>query len=564
MEFIWNERHARRGRMPQCEQRDGDVQLQGTRTMSGLNATYQRLSELDKASPLEPAQLIELATSAYLIGKESESLSMLIRAHQAFIQHRDLRSAGGVAARIASILMNTGDVAQTAGWMARASRLLDESGEPGVERGYLLIPAARQSIMSGNAADAESKFAEAAEIGERFGDVDLMNLARHGHGRALIERGELERGVALLDEVMVAVTAGEVSTIFAGIIYCSVLSACSDLFDIARAREWTQALTRWCDAQPEMVSYRGECLVHRAEIISLQGVWPDALHEALFACERLAQPPGQPAFGRALYQVAELHRLRGDIEKAETAYRQAAESGGSPFPGLALLRLAQGRRDDAAGAIARVLQEARHRRARARALSAAVEILLACGDVAAARTAADELDGIARAIATPFVRAIAAQAKGAVLLSEGHATEALSACRTAWKLWRELEVPYEAARSQVLIAQACRTLHDNDSADIELDAACRTFQQLGARLDVARVQTFRASPAPATNLTARELQVLRLVATGRTNRAISEELSLSEKTVARHVSNIFNKLDVSSRAAATAYAFEHHLIESST
>jgi DNA-binding CsgD family transcriptional regulator len=487
-----------------------------------------------------------------------------MRAHHGFFHEGDLRRAGGIAARIASILMNTGDAAQSAGWLARGARLLDESGDPGVERGYLLIPAARQSIMSGNVADAESKFAEAVEIGERFGDVDLMNLARQGHGRALIEGGELERGVALLDEVMVAVTAGEVSTIFAGIIYCSVLSACSDLFDIARAREWTQALTRWCDAQPEMVPYRGECLVHRAEIISLQGVWPDALHEALLACERLAQPPGQAAFGRALYQVAELHRLRGEIEKAEAAYRRAAESGGSPYPGLALLRLAQGRRDDAAGAIARVLQESRHRRARAGVLNAAVEITVACADMAAARRAADELDAIARAVATPFLRATAAQANGTVLLAEGNPTAALSACRTAWTLWRELVVPYEAARCQVLIAHACRALHDNDSAEIELDAASRTLQQLGARLDVARLQAFRRSPTDAPPLTTRELQVLRLVATGRTNRAISEELGLSEKTVARHVSNIFNKLDVSSRAAATAYAFEHHLIESPT
>ena len=285
--------------------------------MAGLKGTYELLRERDRESPLAPPELIELATAAYLVGKDDDSLTTLIRAHQGFVQQRDFRRAGGIAARISSILMNGANAAQAAGWLARAARLLDESGDPGVERGYLLVAEARHSIMSGHVAQAADKFAEAAAIGERFGDADLTSLARQGHGRVLIERGEIERGIALLDEAMVAVTAGELSTIIAGIVYCSVLSACADLFDVGRAREWTEALTRWCDAQPDLVPYRGECLVHRAEVISLRGVWPDALHEALLACERLGEPPGQPAFGAALYQVAELHRLRGELDEAE-------------------------------------------------------------------------------------------------------------------------------------------------------------------------------------------------------------------------------------------------------
>jgi DNA-binding CsgD family transcriptional regulator len=386
-----------------------------------------------------------------------------------------------------------------------------------------------------------------------------------GRGRSLIELATSHAGVALLDEVMVAVTAGEVSTIYAGIIYCSVVSACSDLFDIGRARE-VDAGVEGGGATPSPTWSRIEAnaSVHRAEIISLQGVWPDALHEALLACEQLSEPPGQPAFGAALYQVAELHRLRGELEEAETAYRRTAECGRSPYPGLALLRLAQGRRDDAAAAIGRVLQEARHRRVRSRILRAAVEIMLACDDVPAARRMADELDTLAQTIGTPFLRATAAQARGSVLLAEGNAAEALSACRDAWTLWRALEVPYETARTQVLIARVCQMLDDNDSADIELDAASRTFQQLGARLDLARLDKCSGKPSSVAGLTSRELEVLRLVATGRTNRAIAEELGLSEKTVARHLSNIFNKLDVSSRAGATAYAFEHRLVAPST
>ena len=526
--------------------------------MSGLTETYERLSSLDKTRALGPEQLFELSTTAYLLGKEEEALATLIRVQQAFAQSGELRRAGGMAARIASILMNTREGAQAAGWMARATRLLGASGDPGVEYGHLLLAAARQAIASGNIADAEAKFAEAAAIAERFGDTDLMHLARQGHGRVLIARGEVARGVALLDEVMVAVTAGEVSPVIAGIIYCSVLSACSELCDVGRAREWTAALTRWCDARPEMVPYRGECLVHRAEVISFNGAWPDALHEALLACEHLSQPPGQPAFGAALYQVAELHRLRGNLDEAEAAYRKVTECGGSPYPGLALLRHAQGRPNDAAAAIRRLLTEGGRRRPRSRLLDAAVEITIACGDIETARAAADELVAIAATLGTPFMRASAAQANGAVLIAEGHASAALTELRTAWLLWRELEVPYEAARAQVLIAAACRAVGDHDSAALELDAACRAFEQLEARTDLARVRP-SGSERSAAGLTSRELQVLRLVATGRTNRAIAAELRLSEKTVARHISNIFNKLNVSSRAAATAYAFEHGL-----
>jgi len=532
--------------------------------MAGWRATYERLAARDADAPLAPPELLELAVAAYLLGKDSESVATLIRAHQGFVRSRDLRQAAGVAARLALIAVNAGDVAQTAGWMSRATRLLDEYGEPCPERGHLLMAAARLSLMNRKIDEAHTQFAEAAAIGEQFGDADLTNLSRHGVGRTLIELGDIEQGVALLDEVMVAVMAGEVSTIYAGIIYCSVLSACSDLFDLGRAREWTRALTGWCAAQPDMVPYRGECLVHRAEITSLRGVWPDALNEALLACERLSEPPGQPAFGAALYQLAELHRLRGDLEQAEDAYRKAAATGRSPFPGLALLRLAQGRRDDATASIGRVLQEARHRRVRAKLLAAAVEILLADGDVAAARRCADELTTVADTVKTPLLKAMSADAHGAVLLADGDATTALSVSRTAWNLWRELEVPYQAARTQVLISHACRALGDNDSADVELDAARRIFAQLGAKTDLERPQEPVRTEEHGSGLTARELQVLRLVATGQSNRAIAARLQLSEKTVARHLSNIFNKLGVSSRAAATAYAFTHQLTDRPT
>jgi DNA-binding CsgD family transcriptional regulator len=355
-----------------------------------------------------------------------------------------------------------------------------------------------------------------------------------------------------------------------------VIAACFEMLDLRRAREWTSALTRWCAAQPDLVAYRGVCLIHRAEILTMQGVWPDALDQAQRACDQLSQPPpGQPEIGNARYHLGELHRLRGDFAKAEEIYRDASQAGRAPQPGLARLRLAQGRIDAAKAAICRLLDEGSpDARARSLMLAAAVEILLASNEVSAARRASDELSAIASQIDTPLLRATSAGATGAVLLAEEDPRAASAVLRVACTLWRDLDVPYEAARVRVLIAQACSALGDIDSAQLELDAAIHIFRKLGAAPDLARAEALAtvdtAPPASAAGgdltvttgvpLTGREVQVLRLVATGKTNRAIADALGISEKTVARHISNIFTKLDLSSRAAATAYAFQHDLV----
>jgi DNA-binding CsgD family transcriptional regulator len=380
-----------------------------------------------------------------------------------------------------------------------------------------------------------------------------------GRGRSLIALGRRAEGVALLDEVMVGVLAGELSPIVTGIVYCSVISACFESSDVRRAQEWTEALNDWCATQPGLVPYRGECMAHRADLLRLRGEWRQALDEAHHAYDALAVGK-RPGRGATAYAIGELHRLTGDAAAAEEAYRQASEHGRSPQPGLALLRLAQGRKDDARLAITRVLLEQTRGRQRIDALTGAVEVLLACGDPAGARAAADELLAIASATDSPWLRAVAAQADGAVKLDMGDPQSAVAPLREAVTLWRELDVPYEVARAGVLTALACRRLGDVDGARLELDAATRVFQQIGAIADLKRLDALRATPvATPGGLTSREVEVLRLIAQGKSNRAIAEALDISEKTVARHVSNIFTKLDLASRAAATAYAFTHGL-----
>jgi DNA-binding CsgD family transcriptional regulator len=522
---------------------------------------FAELSAADREAPLEPEDLERLAMAAYLLGRDDDSVEVWERAHHELLRRGDEERAARCAGWMVFVLMNGGEFARGGGWLARARRLLDDGQRDCAERGHLLVPVAFQRAFAGDWPSAYAISAQAAEIGDRFGDIDLVTLARNIQGRALIGQGKTVEGMTLLDEVMVAVMADEVSEIVAGAVYCSVIEACREVFDLRRAQQWTAALTHWCDSQPDLVPFSGNCLVHRAEIMQLHGAWPDALDAAQRACERLLRR-AQPAVGAAFYQQGELHRLCGEFAQADEAYEQASRWGRDPQPGLARLRLAQGRVDAAEAAIRRAAAGAQDPVARAHLLPALVEIMCAAGDVRAARAAADELSEMADDLDAPLLRALATHAQGAVLLFESDARAALGAQRHAWTAWQELEVPYEAARARVLIGLACRALGDEETAEMELDAARSVFEQLGAVTDLERAHALsRKAPAkPAGGLTAREFEVLRLVATGKTNRSIAADLFLSEKTVARHVSNIFGKLGLSSRAAATAYAYEHDLV----
>jgi DNA-binding CsgD family transcriptional regulator len=386
-------------------------------------------------------------------------------------------------------------------------------------------------------------------------------MARLGRGQSLIVLGEIDRGVALLDDAMLEVTSGELSPVVTGIVYCASIEAFHGLYDLRRAQGWTEALTRWRNEQPDLVPFRGRCLVFRAELMRFHGDWPSATAEVQLAEEVLLRPPPEPAAGEAFYLQAELCRLRGEFDAADAAYREAAGWGRRAEPGLALLRLAQGRVEAARTMLDRAIDETPTGLSRAPLLEATVTIAIADARLDKARGAADELGRLAGITSTPLLDAVAASADGAVRSASGEPLAALSAYRRAADLWQTLDAPYELALIREGIGLACRELGDEENAKIALEAARAAFERLGALPDARRLDAFLGVPPPTPGgLSAREVEVLGRLAHGATNREIATALGISERTVDRHVSNIYAKLDVSSRAAATAFALEHRLV----
>jgi DNA-binding CsgD family transcriptional regulator len=544
---------------------DAIVELERGRDAHARRAwtdAYESLSLADEDEPLGPEDLELLATTAYMLGRDEEFVRAMERAHHAYAQAGDALRAVRCGFWLALTLMLGGEIGRATGWLGRAQRLLDREERDCVERGYLLVPVMLREVGTADYDAAYVTAARAAEIGQRFADPDLTAIAVHEQGFARVRQGRIADGLALLDEAMVAVTAGELNPIVTGLVYCSVIESCQEAHALSRAHEWTTALTQWCEQQPEMVSFTGRCLVHRAEIMQLHGAWPAALEEARRAGRRFRQTMSTAGVGLALYQQAEVHRLRGEFDLAEKVYREASSCGLEPQPGLALLRLAEGNANAAATTMRRLIGETTEPVKRARLLPGHVEAMLAVGDVRAARRASVELDELAEGQERGMLGAMAAHARGSVELAEDDPRAALLALRPAREVWLELGVPYEAARVRVLMGLACRALGDHDSSAMELEAAREAFDALGAAPDVARVDRLAESEplVDAHGLTPRELQVLRLLAAGESNKAIAAELVLSKRTVDRHVSNIFGKLGVSSRAAATAFAYEHELV----
>ncbi len=518
-----------------------------------------------ETSPLLEEDRWRLAWSCGLGGRDSEMLRVLEGIYQLHAEAGKPQSAARAAFWLGFRLLGMGDFSSANGWLARAERMVERAGCECVEQGYLLLPEIRRQFTAGNYALAYDAAVRAERLGERFADADLRVFARNLQGRVLLRQGAFEAGLKLLDEAMLSVTQGELSPSICGLIYCSAIDTCQSAFALDRARQWTAALSRWCDAQPQLITFTGACMVSRAEILQVGGQWSEALAESERAIERYLATLGASATGEARYRQAEIQRLRGELVAAEESYREASRCGRDPQPGLALLRLAQGRADTALHAIRRAAGDVREPFRRAKLLPALIQILLANGAIEEARTASAELDELASGFGSELLQSLALHARGTVELAEGNAADAAVTLRMAFHGLLQVGAPYLAAQARVSLACACQALGDEDGAMLEAQAARVEFQSLGAMFDVAEIERLsRSADATVTlnpgGLTTRELEVLRLVAVGKTNKLIARELCLSEKTVDRHLSNILAKLAVPSRAAATAYAYEHHLL----
>ncbi|MGC0249315.1 LuxR C-terminal-related transcriptional regulator [Pseudactinotalea sp. Z1748] len=540
----------------------GDVEFEQARdafARGDWDVAFEGWSAADTAA-LTPADLEDFATTAELMGRHTETVRALQHAFLRRQQEQDPAGAVTCAFRLAMSSATHGEPAMFAGWTSRAEALLAELGGDGPERGWVEFLRMFRALGTGEYAEAAAAADEASEIGHRHHDPDLIAMSVCARGRMAIYAGRVTEGLALLDEAMVRVIAGEASPIIAGHVYCTAIEGCQEISDFARVAEWTAALERWCAAQPGLLAFTGQCAVHRGQLMRIRGEWSAALEEYELATARYRQVGAPDAVGLAAAEAGDVHRLRGEWEQADAFYQIAADHGHDPQPGLALLWSARGGLDAARGVIDRLLAEGGGPVQRCRLLPAAVDILIASGEVERAREGAGELDALAVTAGCLSLEAAAAQACGAVELAAGDPLGALPYLRKAHQLWTRAESPYDGARTQVLTGRALAAVGDGQSARREFEAARATFRRLGARPAADDVTDLLAPPSLPAGLTAREVEVLRLVAAGRGNAQIATDLVLSEKTVARHLSNIFTKLDVGSRTAATAFAFTHGLV----
>jgi DNA-binding CsgD family transcriptional regulator/tetratricopeptide (TPR) repeat protein len=532
---------------------------------------FRALERLDAVVPLAAEDLDRLAWTAALTARDDAMLPALERLHDTRLAQGERAGAARAALWLGFRLFARGESSRASAWLARCQRLADEmsggSDQGCVEQGYLMLPRATGCLVRGDAASAQAAAAQGVAVAQRFQDPDLFAFAANLEGRAWLALGELQRGLAQMDEAMVRVMSGSLAPIVTGLVYCSAIASAQRVFAFERTREWTAGLDRWCRTQPQLVMFQGHCLVHRAQILRLEGRWPEAMQEARLALQRCAGEFDAEAAGLAHYELAEVHRLRGETEAAEAAYREASRRGVDPLPGLPLLRESQGDADGAIAALRRFVDTKREPLDRARCLPALVEAQAVHGDVDGARASMAELQLTAARCRMPVLAALAEHAAAALDLADERWREVPERIAAAAATWRTLPAPFLLSQGRVLLARAYLGLGDAEGAALELDGAAEVFRRLVATPSLASVDALRErcrgtreAVKPPFGLTPRELEVLRLVATGRTNKQVARELALSAKTIDRHLSNIFGKLAVSTRAAATALAHQRGLV----
>lgn len=518
------------------------------------------------------ADLVASGTAAHLAGDYDRAVKDLRLAYRRATDAGDTGAAFSVAFSLAMVFGTTCQPAQFNGWVGRAEQLLEGMDEGyGVGRGYLHLLELHRAVNTGDFGAAAVLATQVAEVGRTEHDPDLLVMGEVAQGRAAIYGGDVRGGLALLDGVMTAILAEETGPLVTGLAWCAAVEGCQEIGAVDRLCEWTAALVDWCTTHPGLELFAGHCSVHHGQVLTLRGRWDEALTALADSRLRHERRGDIGSAGWAESGRGDILRLRGELAAAAEAYRTAADLGADPQPGSALLWLDEGRTDAAVAAVRRCLAQVPLPALRIRLLPGAADVLLAAGEVDDAAGLADELDGLATLTGCSSVAAAAAYAHAGVDLARGDPAGALPYARRAVLQWGGVGCPFEVARARVLLARACDALDDTRTAADEITAARRTFAELGAdpaEREAAALQEELADlQGPSTtevthSLTAREVEVLTLVAAGLSNRQLARELVISERTVARHLSNIFTKIDVASRTEAAAYAFRHGLASS--
>jgi DNA-binding CsgD family transcriptional regulator len=523
---------------------------------------------LDRWSALDPsgltaADLERAAAAAHLLGRVDEAVERYAAAYEARLAAGERAEAALCAFHVTMVLRTTGGRSAAAAWLVRAERLVADltadRTEDEAARGWVAFARMFTHLGAGRIDEALACAQAATDAGRRAADPDLLATGLCAQGRMAIYGGSVPDGVALLDESMLEAERGAREPLTVGHVYCTAIEGCQEVSDLVRVSEWTARLAAWCDAQPALVMFTGQCALHRAQVMRARGAWEAALEELDAAVARYVEAGAVDAVGQASYERGDLLRLRGDLAGADEAYARSSRHGYEPQPGIALLTVARGDAASAAATCRRLLAEPGPPVARSRVLPGVVEVLVAAGDVEGARAAADELERLAASFGSEVLSAASGLADGRVRLAADDAAAALAPLRSARRAHAALDVPYETALADLETGRALLALGDDAAAGRALAEARAVFVRLGARPAVDAVDAVTGRRSLPAGLSAREVQVLRLVAAGRSNAQIAAALVLSERTVARHLSNIFGKLGVSSRTAAAAFAFEHRL-----